>query len=91
MAVGKPFPKGVSPNPGGRPKAHPEVRALIAAKLPTAVEKLGNMLDSADKDDVRFAVKALLEWGLAKPAPEGMGGVADALNAYIEAMKKKKG
>lgn len=48
---------------------HPEVRAQLAALLPIAVERLAELLDSDDKDDVKFAIAKTLEYSLPKPAP----------------------
>lgn len=64
------FPKGVSGNPGGRPKAHAEIRQALADNLPSVVETLAAMLKSSEPENVRFAVKTFLEYTLSKPAPE---------------------
>ena len=42
--VGRPFPKGVSGNPGGRPKGNPAVKALLKEHSVEAAEKLVELL-----------------------------------------------
>jgi len=41
---GRPFPKGVSGNPGGRPKRDPEVRALCEKFTPDAIKTLAEIM-----------------------------------------------
>ena len=41
---GKPFPKGVSGNPGGRPRQDPEVRALCEKFTPAAIATLAEIM-----------------------------------------------
>ena len=86
------FKPGTSGNPNGKPKSHPEVRLAIVLALPKAVEKLVALLDSPDPDDVRFACKTLLDFGLAKPTPtigtdeaEKLAMIADLLSRSPEA------
>jgi hypothetical protein len=45
---GRPFPKGVSGNPGGRPKRDPEVRALCEKFTPDAIETLAEIMQDKD-------------------------------------------
>lgn len=51
---GRPFPKGVSGNPGGRPKTIPEVKEILKAASPDAARALVELLDS-EKDSIRLA------------------------------------
>lgn len=65
--IGKPFQKGVSGNPSGRPKdaLGPTVRRLLSAeKLEEHVQKV---IAAADNGDMR-AVQLLWERGWGKPA-----------------------
>jgi hypothetical protein len=41
---GKPFPKGVSGNPGGRPKVLGDVQKLARQKSPEAINTLSNIM-----------------------------------------------
>src|SRR5262245_36112504 len=41
---GRPFQKGVSGNPGGRPKQDPEVRALCEKFTPAAIATLAEIM-----------------------------------------------
>src|ERR1044072_5842592 len=41
---GRPFPKGISGNPGGRPRQDPEVRALCEKFTPAAIATLAEIM-----------------------------------------------
>ena len=41
---GRPFPKGVSGNPGGRPKVLGDVQELARQKSPEAINTLSNIM-----------------------------------------------
>src|SRR5262249_37028175 len=45
---GRPFPKGVSGNPGGRPKRNPEERAFSEKFTPDAIETLAEIMQDRD-------------------------------------------
>lgn len=62
-----PFVKGVSPNPGGRPKGMQEVRELARIHSKKAIMTLVKMLES-EQDRVKVqAAEALLDRGFGKP------------------------
>lgn len=67
-APGKPFVKGQSGNPTGRPKADPEVTATLKAATPKAATKLAALVDSSDPDIAMKASIAILDRVLGKPA-----------------------
>ena len=48
------FVKGVSGNPGGRPKTIPEVKEILKAASPDAARTLVELLNS-EKDSIRLA------------------------------------
>lgn len=61
--VGKPFEKGKSGNPNGRPKVDPEVRELLKAATPAAAKLLIDTInDPTAKRDTRLdAAKTVLD------------------------------
>ena len=66
--VGRPFPKGASPNPGGRPKGFEDIQARARDLCPLAIEKLGQILlrPKASDSAVIRAAELLLERGYGK-------------------------
>jgi len=65
----KPFKKGQSGNPGGRPKEVAEVKALARAHTTTAIETLVSIAKSKKATDAArvSACTALLDRGWGKP------------------------
>ena len=70
---GRPFPKGVSGNPGGRPKRTEDGRALAEAcraKTPEALAVVESLMRDSDNDRVRLAAaQSIIERGWGR-APE---------------------
>src|SRR5215467_5572732 len=71
MTIGKPFQKGQSGNPGGRPKEIAEVKELAREHMPAAIEALASIMNNPKASDAaRFsAASALLDRGYGK-APQ---------------------
>lgn len=70
---GRPFPKGISGNPGGRPKRTPDEVELIEAcrvKTPEALAVVVSLMQESTNDRVRLAAaQFIIERGWGK-APE---------------------
>ena len=67
--TGRPFPKGVSGNPGGRPKVLGDVQELAREQSPQAINTLAKiMTDEKAPPAARVAAaNALLDRGYGKP------------------------
>jgi hypothetical protein len=68
--VGRPFPKGVSGNPGVRPKELREVIELARAHGPEAIAVLADIMNDPESPPAArvAAANALLDRGWGKPA-----------------------
>ena len=66
---GRPFPKGVSGNPGGRPKVLGDVQELAREQSPQAINTLAKIMnDEKTPPAARVAAaNALLDLGYGKP------------------------
>ena len=66
---GRPFQKGISGNPGGRPKVLGDVQELAREKSPEAITTLANIMrdDKAPPAARVAAANALLDRGYGKP------------------------
>jgi Family of unknown function (DUF5681) len=69
MTIGKPFKKGQSGNPGGRPKVVAEVRELARAHTGEAVQTLVSIMTNHKAAPAArvSAANALLDRGYGKP------------------------
>jgi hypothetical protein len=66
---GRPFAKGVSPNPGGRPKEVGHIRELARQHTAVAIETLVNVMKNAKAPPAArvAASNALLDRGYGRP------------------------
>jgi hypothetical protein len=69
MKIGKPFQKGQSGNPGGRPKEIAEVKELAREHMPAAINALVSIMNNPKASDAArvSAATALLDRGYGKP------------------------
>jgi hypothetical protein len=86
---------GRSANPGGRPGVPEVIKATLRELSPRAVERLGELLDSADERIQLEAAKAILDRHLGRPAIQAdvtmRGGTsAEHLQALIEVARKRR-
>ncbi len=61
------WPRGVSGNPGGRPRALREVLDLARQHTVRAIERLAELMDSEDEGIALRACEALIDRGWGKP------------------------
>lgn len=80
-SVGRPFEKGKSPNPGGRPKGYAELRAAARKHTKKALQTLVNALD--DPKLCVVAAQALLDRGYGKPSQPIEGADGEPLRVSI--------
>ena len=75
MTIGKPFKKGQSGNPGGRPKVAAEVKELARAHTGVAIETLVSIMTNTKSAPAArvSAANALLDRGYGKP-PQHISG-----------------
>ena len=66
---GRPFPKGVSGNPGGRPKVLGDVQELARQQSPLAIETLAEIMSNEKTPPAArvAAANVLLDRGYGKP------------------------
>jgi len=66
--IGKPFPKGLSGNPGGRPRIVGTLRDMARAHAHEAIEELARLALKAKSETARIAaIRELLDRGYGKP------------------------
>jgi len=66
---GKPWVKGQSGNPGGRPCLPAELKALAQAKAADAIKIAVQLMESAESEQVRLAAaNVIMDRGYGKPA-----------------------
>jgi hypothetical protein len=75
---GRPFPKGKSGNPGGRPKVIGPLQELARQHAPEAIRELARLATKAKSETARVvAIRELLDRGYGKPT-QFVGGDENA-------------
>ena len=81
------FLPGNSANPGGRPGVPEVIKSRLRELSPRAVQRLGELLNSADERIQLEAAKAILDRHLGRPAIQADLTVrADASDAHLQAL-----
>jgi hypothetical protein len=85
MTIGRPFQKGRSGNPGGRPKVVAEVKELARKHTGKAIETLVSIMDNPKAAPAArvSAANALLDRGYGKPPQHITGEVAASYVARL--------
>jgi hypothetical protein len=68
-AVGRPFEKGISGNPGGKPKDLKEIQDLARSYCPRAIHRLAQIMDDDNAPHAAqvAAASVILDRGIGKP------------------------
>jgi hypothetical protein len=83
--IGRPFPAGVSGNPGGRPRGVSEIQALARSKAPRAIEILHEIAENGKSESARVAASvALLDRGWGKAAQVIAGDKDNPIQVNVE-------
>ena len=85
MKIGKPFKKGQSGNPGGRPKVIAEVRELAKEHTVEAIQTLVSIMTNPKFAPAArvSAANALLDRGYGRPAQHITGDIAASYVARL--------
>lgn len=82
----KPFQRGVSGNPGGKPKGE-DVRALARKNTKRAFERILSLIDSDDERVAMMAAKEVLDRAYGKPKVAEDDDGAGAKNVTINIVR----
>jgi hypothetical protein len=87
----KPFPKGVSGNPGGKSKHLEELRKLALENCPRALKRIVELVESEDERVAMMAAKEILDRGIGKPKNAEDGDEANAKSLTINIIRYTDG
>jgi hypothetical protein len=90
--IGRPFPKGVSGNPSGVPKAFHDARKALEAAVPGAIAKMIELSTCGDPKIEALAARDILDrtLGKAKESVEIKSDANTILASLIAAMRPKE-
>ena len=74
--IGRPFAKGTSGNPAGRPRVAADLRQLCQSKGREAFDRLCELMRSKDEKVSLAAIRELLDRGYGRAAPADDDGAA---------------
>ena len=82
---GRPFPKGVSGNPGGRPMVDPIFKTRLKDLVPASVDVIEHILKNGKDNDRLRAAEMVLEriFGKAPQSIEHTGGVDGVMRIEV--------
>ena len=81
--LGRPFPKGVSGNPSGRPKRDPTLQEICRMLKGKTIQVVAGLLDSNDEKVRLAAVTAVWDRGWGRPPQAVALAVDDASGANL--------
>ena len=81
--IGRPFPKGKSGNPGGRPKAAHSIQELARKHAPEAIKTLADIAKNGTPSARVSAAIALLDRAYGKP-PQFNTGDATSFRKAVD-------
>lgn len=84
---GRPFQKGVSGNPGGRPKIAAEVKAVLEAGSLRAAQKLVELVDCADDRVAHSAAESIVNRVIGKAREAEGVPDGDRLGALVALLR----
>ena len=90
---GRQFPKGVSGNPGGRPKGNPEVKEILKAASPEAARQLVEYIYHENPKIAMWAITEVLDRTEGKPIQAvnmEVSGNLDVRAQIRELLKERK-
>lgn len=83
-----PIKPGEVLNPGGRPKTPPDVKEALAAMLPAAVKRLGELLLSDNEKIAVQAVQVVLDRNLGKAIATKIDVKADLGQMHLQLLEE---
>jgi hypothetical protein len=84
---GKPFRKGASGNPGGRPKQDAELKAYFRSMSWRAARILMDIAENGTQERARvMAVSKILEYGIGKPV-QPIEGISEGGGIVVHVLK----
>ena len=88
LAALRPIKPGEVRNPTGRPKTPPDVKAALAAMLPSAVTRLGELLMSDNEKIAIKAVEVVLDRNLGKAIATKIDVKADMGQMHLQLLEE---